>query len=131
MTVGAHRDAVERRGFLVRADRVQVTAERHPLGDDPQRQREHQRIDRRHRNAEDGKTVDIDEALRQLSDDLTPAGVPERERVEDRAGAERGDERVDLRDLDEQSVDQAGEAAAQHDEKARERPGNVVLHLES
>ena len=44
------------------------------------------------------------------ADDLPPVGEPERERIEDRAGAERGDEGVDLRDLDEEAVEQARRA---------------------
>ena len=58
------------------------------------------------------RRVDRDEARRQRADDLAALGVPERERIEDRAGAERGDERVDLRDLDQHAVDEADAAPA-------------------
>ena len=64
--------------------------------------------------------------MRQRADDLPAVGVPERQRVEDGAGAERRDEGVDLRDLDQQAVDQADEAGAGDDQQDRERPRHAV-----
>ena len=55
--------------------------------------------------------VFIEQPQRQHPDDLASVGVPQRKRVEDGAGAERGDEGVDLRHLDEQAVDQPISAA--------------------
>ena len=69
--------------------------------------------------------VDGDEARRQRADDLAAVGVPQRERIEDRAGAERGDERIDLRDLDEEAVDQADQRSAGDDDQDGERPGDA------
>ena len=48
---------------------------------------------------------------RQHADDLPAVGVPERDRIDDGAGAERGDEAVDPRDLDEEAVEQPEQAA--------------------
>ena len=51
--VGAHRDAVERGGLFVGADGVDVAADRQPLADDPQHDREREHVERRDRDAED------------------------------------------------------------------------------
>ena len=72
-----------------------------------------------------------DEARRERADELAPLGEPERERVEDRAGAERGDERVDLRHLDEEAVEQADQRGAGEHEQDRQRPGHAVLDLQA
>ena len=126
-----NRNAVERGRLLVGADRVDMSAERHSLRDDPEHDRQQQCIHSRHRNAEDGQAVDIHEALRQHTDYLTPIGVPERKRIQDGAGPQRRDEGINLGDLDEDSVDQPRGAAAQDDDEARERPRKIVLNLES
>ena len=71
-----------------------------------------------------------DEAWRQHADDLAPVGVPERERVQDGAGAERGDEGVDLRDFDKQAVDQANQRAASDDDQDGQRPRDAEFDLQ-
>ena len=68
-----------------------------------------------------------DEAWGQHADDLAPVGVPESERVQDRAGAERGDEGVDLRHFDEQAVDQADQRRAGDHDQNGQRPRDAEL----
>ena len=65
-----------------------------------------------------------EEAVRQRADHLPAAGVPERDRVEHRAGAERGDEAVDLRDLDQHAVEEADDGA-EPGPPARPRPARA------
>ena len=57
------------------------------------------------------------------ADDLPAAGVPESDRVGDRAGAESRHECVDLGELDEQRVDQAETGPEQKHNEDRELPG--------
>ena len=91
----------------VGADGVEVAADRQVFEDDPQHERDGQHVEAGDRQAEDHGAVERVEAVRQHADDLPAAGVPQRDRVEHGAGAERGDEAVDLRDLDQQAVQEA------------------------
>jgi hypothetical protein len=72
-----------------------------------------------------------DEAIGQHAHHLASAGVPERDRIEHGAGAERGDEGVDLRDLDQKAVEHAEQAPSnKHDEHSdRPRQAELVCRL--
>jgi hypothetical protein len=71
--------------------------------------------------------VQRQEALRQHADHLPAAGVPERDGIEHRAGAERGDEAVDARDLDQQAVEQADGGAEHEHHQDGQRPGQAQM----
>ena len=65
------------------------------------------------------------------ADELAPVGEPQRDRIEDRAGAERGDEGVDLRHLDQDAVEEADQRGAGEHEQDRQRPGHAVHDLQA
>src|SRR3984893_7757072 len=112
--IGPDRDAVERSRLLVGADRGDVAADGQPFADYPEHDRQDDRVDGCDRDDGDRQGVDADEARGQQTADLAPIGMPKGKRVEDGAGAERGDEGVDLRHFEEQALDQAAQRAAGH-----------------
>ena len=76
------------------------------------------------------QSIELSEAPRQHANHLPPFGVPKRDGVKHGAGAKRGDEAIDLRSLDEQTVEQAETAAEQQHDEARDRPGQAHLRLQ-
>src|SRR6185437_3588180 len=129
--IGADGNAVESGGSLIGADGVEMAAERQPLGDDPQRHGYENDIDGRHRDVDEAEPVDVEKTLRQHAHHLAAVRVPERQRVKDGTGAQRRDEAVDLRHLDEEAVDEAHESAAGKDDQGGEWPGEVVVDLQA
>ncbi len=70
-------------------------------------------------------------AFRQDADHLAPAGVPERQRIEDRAGAERRNERVDACHLHQKTVEEAGDSTeCKHDDDC-DRPRHAEHGLQA
>src|SRR6185312_2034561 len=129
--ISAHRNAVERGGFFISADGVNEAAERQPLADDPQNDCEPQHIEGRYGEVEHRRRVDGDEAARQVADNLAPAGVPKRERVQNRASPQRRDKGVDLRHLDQHAVEEADEPGASNHQEDRDRPRDAVFDLKA
>ena len=72
--------------------------------DEPHHEGDDQHIEAGDRQAEHHGGVERVEAVRQDAHDLPPAGVPQRQRIENGAGAERGDEAVDLGHFDQEAV---------------------------
>jgi len=62
---------------------------------------------------------------------LAPLGVPERERVQDRAGAERGNERIYLRDFRRGAVEQADQRSAGDDDSEWQPATDAELNLQA
>ena len=104
-----------------------VATDRQPFGHDPQEKRHHQRIDGGNGDGGDRQGIHLNKPLRQHPDDLALIGMPQGKRVEDGAGAERGDEGVDLRHLHEQPVDQADQSGACDHDNDRKRPWHAIV----
>src|ERR1700733_2285818 len=110
--IGPHRNAVERGRLLVGANRIDMPANREALADNPEHDRQNEDIDRWNRDSKDRGRIDREKARRKRPYNLASVRMPKRERIEDRADAQRGDERINLRHFDQQAVDEADQPAA-------------------
>ena len=127
----AHRNTVELRRLRVGADHVERAAQRRELGDEPQCDGHRQHVERTDRQAEEVAPGDRHKTLGQFAQHLPATAVPQRHRVDDGAGAERGDEGIDLHHLDQQAVEHAEQRAAQNDDHDRQRPRHAELGLQA
>ena len=103
--VSPNRHAVEFGRLWIRAYRVEIAADRKILEHKPETDRQREHVVAGDRQAEKQGAVQCVEGVRQHADDLTAAGMPESRSRRGRSGAERRDERVDLRDLDQYAIE--------------------------
>ncbi|MNE02574.1 hypothetical protein D3C80_950550 [compost metagenome] len=68
--------------------------------------------------------------VRQIADDLSPAGVPQRNGIQHGAGSERGDEAVDVRQCHQNAVQQAVQSGKGQHRQYRHLPRKAVFHLQ-
>ena len=123
--VALGRDAVQLRRARAGAEHVEVAAERQVLEHDPEHEADDQRVERR-RGDDADVAGDGEELRRQVAKHLLAAGVPGVQAVEDGAGAERGDEGVDLHPRHQEAVDQPDERAHQQHGDDRRPPGQAL-----
>ena len=116
--VAADRNAVELGGLRIGADGVEVAADRQIFEHEPERDRQREHVVAGDRQAEQVGAVQRIEGVRSDADDLATFAVPHRDRIKDRAGAERRDEGVDLGDLDQKSVDETDAGAEREHDRA-------------
>ncbi len=127
----AHRDPVELGGLGVGTDHVQRAPQRREFGHQPQPHTHGQHVEGAHGQPQEVAARDVDEAVGQFTHHLAATAVPQGHGVDHGAGAQRGNEGVDLRELDQQAVEHAEQRRAQDHDQHRHRPGQAQLGLQA
>ncbi len=124
-------DAIELGSLGVGADHIQSATQWGELRDDPKGDADDQDVERTHGQAHQIGAGNVDESFGQFTHDLAPTAVPQSNGVDHCACAQGGDEGVDLRQLHQQSIEDAECGRTQHDDDDRHRPGQTHLCLKA